>query len=391
MQNSKNKAVLDIRHAQNALQSAQHPLRIIIAGGGTGGHLFPGIAIAESFIAKDPDNKILFVGTDRPFEISVLTKTGFNHKKITAEGFKGRRIWNKAKSILKIPKGVVEAIRIHKSFKSDLVVGMGGYSSGPLVLGAWFCGVKTVLHEQNMMAGMTNRILARFADQIYVSFEKTENMFDPKKVRVTGNPIRREILADIGETEDSNIKSAIQKHCFTILIIGGSQGAHKINMAIIDSLKHLKEKQNYLFNHQTGALDEKIVMDAYARFGIACTVRAFFNDMDRQYRQADLIICRSGATTVAEVAVRGKGAIFVPYPFATDDHQSLNAKALKEADAAEIIMENDLSGEILAGRIEYYNSNTDMLEQMAAKAKAHGKPEAAKHVVEECYELLGMA
>jgi UDP-N-acetylglucosamine:LPS N-acetylglucosamine transferase len=155
------------------LQKATKTLRVVIAGGGTGGHLFPGIAIAQEFLAKNAENNVLFVGTGKPFEISILSDTGFAHKCITAEGFKGRGVWNQLVSISKVPKGIIESILILKGFKPNIVIGVGGYSAGPLVMGAWLLGIKIVLHEQNILPGITNRILSRFADRIYVSFAET--------------------------------------------------------------------------------------------------------------------------------------------------------------------------------------------------------------------------
>ncbi|MBW2644298.1 MAG: glycosyltransferase, partial [Deltaproteobacteria bacterium] len=177
-----------------SLRQSSDPLRIVIAGGGTGGHLFPGIAMAQEFMAGNPNNRLLFVGTGKPFETTALSKAGFAHKRITSEGIKGRGLWNQTKSILKIPKGIFESVMILRQFRPDLVIGVGGYSAGPLVAGAWLLGIKIVLHEQNILPGITNRILSRLADRIYVSFDDTQTGLNPKKVLYTGNPVRKEIL-----------------------------------------------------------------------------------------------------------------------------------------------------------------------------------------------------
>ncbi len=355
-------------------------LRILIAGGGTGGHLFPGIAIAEAFLEKDPKNRVLFVSAGNPFELSVLSKKGFEHRSITVEGIKGRGLLNQAISILKIPKGIFESLLILKEFKPDLVVGIGSYSAGPVAVGAWLLGIKIVLHEQNILPGITNRILSCIAERIYVSFKSTKAMFNPKKVCVAGNPVRREILQYAKERSE-NLP-------FTVLIIGGSQGAHSINMAIMDALKHIKEKDKFFFVHQTGSVDEKRVKNRYLSHGFSCTVKAFFNDMAEQYQKCNLVICRAGATTLAEVTAVGKGVIFVPYPFAADNHQVLNARTLTNAGAAEMILQKDLSGRALAKRIEYYSSNPDALYLMASRAKNLGRPDAAKAIVDDCYRIL---
>lgn len=366
-------------HQNDSIRS----LRVVITGGGTGGHLFPGIAIAEAFIEKNPENKILFVNTGKPFEVSVITKAGFDLKKITAEGIKGKGIWQKVRATFKIPTGIIEAICIIRNFKPDLVLGIGSYSSGPMIMAAWFLGLKIILHEQNIMPGITTRLLGHLANRIFVSFKNTSTKLNVKKVKVTGNPVRKDILECADETDTQKNK------LFTILVLGGSQGAHSINMAIIDTMKYLKDKEKYFFIHQTGTFDDTMVKDAYMCNSISCVVSSFFNDMAKQYKKADLIICRAGATTIAEVSAIGKFVIFVPYPFATDNHQALNAQAFVEAGASEMILDNELNGNDLAGKFDYYNSHPEVIERMASKSKSLGRPDAAKIIVDDCYAMLG--
>jgi len=353
-------------------------MKIIIAGGGTGGHLFPGIALAEAFTARDSENKVLFVGSGRPFEKSVLSKTAFSYKSIPSEGLKGRGIKNQIKAISKLPYGIIASLGILRRFKADIVISVGGYSAGPVAAAAWLMGIKIVLQEQNILMGITHRILSRFADRIYVSFADTAAQSDPKKVRFTGNPVRRE-FRNSGAVRTSDKP-------FTVLIIGGSQGAAAINTAVTDAVICLKEKDNIFFIHQTGEQDEAQVKDRYLKNGIACTVRAFFHDMAQQYRKADLVICRAGATTVAEVTALGKSVIFIPYPYAADNHQVLNALSLTRAGAAEMILQENLSGRILAERIGYYASNRDALEKMSVAAKSLGRSDAADVIVADCYQ-----
>ena len=359
-------------------------MRIVIAGGGTGGHLFPGIAIAQEFMERNPETQVLFVGTGKPFERSVLAERGFPHKRISSEGIKGRGRWQQGLAIFKIPKGMLESIRVLWRFKPDLVVGVGGYSAGPLAAAAWLLRMNIVLQEQNVMPGITNRMLAPLADRIYVSFQKTAEYFKKDKVRVTGNPIRREILQC---AKSAGIKETGQKP-FTVLIVGGSQGAHSINLAVMEALERLKEKDRFYFVHPTGEKDEAAVRAGYRRNGIACMVKTFFHDMATQFQKADLIICRAGATTVAEITAMGRAAIFIPFPFAADNHQVLNAQDIETAGAAEMILEKDLTGSHLAERIEYYATHRENLVQMAAAAKAYGRPDAAKHIVDDCYRLM---
>ncbi len=370
-------------------------MRIIIAGGGTGGHLFPGIAIADAFMQRDKKNEVLFVGTGKPFEMSILSKTCFMYQSITAEGIKGRGLWNQIVSIVKIPKGVVESVKILKNFKPDLVLGVGGYSAGPVGLGAWLLGIKIVIHEQNILPGITNRILSHFAHRIYFSFNNTKikafrccGAISQNKIHITGNPVRKEIL-ECARNQKIYLGPAKP---FTVLILGGSQGAHSINMAVIEALKHIKEhikeKDKFFFLHQTGAADKEKIKNAYMAHGISCTVKAFFDDMAQQYSKADLIICRAGATTVAEVSAIGKGVLFVPYPFAADNHQFLNALSLKNAGAAEMILQKDLSGKALAKRIRHYASRPNELGAMASRIKELGRLDAAEAIVDDCYRVV---
>ena len=362
--------------------SEKKALRVIIAGGGTGGHLFPGLAIAQEFMTRNNSNRVVFVSTGNPLERSVLSKTDFELETIKAEGIKGRGLWNQIKSALKIPGGIMESLRILKNHKPHLVFGLGSYSAGPVVIGAWLRGNKIALHEQNILPGITNRILARFADRIFVSFTDTETRFGPQKTRLTGNPVRKELLnhQPVDQTPDSK--------SFCVLIIGGSQGAHSINMAVMEALNHLTNKESLYFIHQTGTADEQMVKDAYRRLEIPAKVQSFFRQMAPLYKQADLIICRAGATTVAEVTALGKAVIFIPFPFAADDHQALNANTMARQGAAEIILEKDLNPRDLGQKIEYYASHPEALKAMSSKAAQLGHPDAAKRIVDDCYELV---
>ena len=368
-------------------QPSDRPLRIVIAGGGTGGHLFPGIAVAQEFEARNAASRIIFVSTGNPLERSVLSKTGYTLQTITAAGIKGRGLWNQVKSVAKIPKGILEANRILKNFSPDLTVGLGSYSAGPVVFAAWLRRIPIVVHEQNILPGITNRILSRFVNRIYISFDNTRSHLDPRKVHWTGNPVRQEILDSADRFKDTRNDESGGRP-FTVLIIGGSQGAHRINMAVIEALNHLRHLEQLHFVHQTGQADEQPVREAYRRSKMGGTVQAFFDNMAEQYGRADLIICRAGATTVAEVTTLGKAVIFIPFPFAADNHQVLNAGSLSDEGAAEMLIEKDLSGKILSEKIKYYAAHPAELEDMSARAKQFGKPEAAKNIVDDCYRLL---
>ena len=383
--NLKSRSRRDPPQAKRSSNGAPRALRVVMAGGGTGGHLFPGLAIAQEFMTRNERNTVLFISTGNPLERSVLNETDFRLETIPAEGIKGRGLWNQAKSALKIPRGIVESFRILKGYQPDLTVGLGSYSAGPVVVSAWLMRTKIVLHEQNILPGITNRILARFADRIYVSFDDTTKRFDPQKIRLTGNPVRKELL---NHHHANGNDAAVDPTSFCVLIIGGSQGAHRINMAVVEALGYLAQKEKLYFIHQTGAADEQTVKAAYQRLGIAARVQSFFRHMAPLYKQADLIICRAGATTVAEVTALGKAVVFIPFPFAADNHQALNADTLARDGAAEMILEKDLNAGDLAQKIEYYVSHPEALEAMAAKAGQLGHPDAAQAIVDDCYKII---
>ena len=373
--------------ASSIENSKNRALRIVMAGGGTGGHLFPGIAIAREFMARNSATRIIFVSTGNRLEKAVLSKAGFDLRSIQVAGIKGRGIWNQIISVLKIPGATLAAMGLLKKFSPDLTVGLGSYSAGPVVIGAWLMRIPIAIHEQNVLPGITNRILARFADRIYISFENTKSRLDPQKAHWTGNPVRQELLESVGRPKDGTAQDNRQSR-FTILIIGGSQGAHRINMAMIEALEHLQNAERLHFVHQTGQADEAAVSNAYRENKVSAEAQSFFDDMAAQYRQADLIICRAGATTVAEITALGKAAIFIPFPYAADNHQMLNAADLAKDGAAEIIVEKELNSKLLSQKIEHYRDHPQALEDMATRARRYGKPEAAKNIVDDCYRLL---
>ncbi|MFO8083061.1 MAG: undecaprenyldiphospho-muramoylpentapeptide beta-N-acetylglucosaminyltransferase [Desulfobacterales bacterium] len=358
-----------------------NPLNIVFAAGGTGGHLFPAIALAQEFLFRNSETRILFLGTGRPLEASVLSEHGFNFEKISAGGIKGRSLFRQVGAIVLLLRGIWQSEQILKSFKPHLVIGMGSYSSVPVVLAAWRRRIPVVLCEQNILPGIANRYLARLADRINVSFEHTLAKLPEKKVRFTGNPVRKEVLQSLHYQKG-------EKEPFTILILGGSQGAHAINMAVISALGAFKGNADFFFIHQTGETDESQVKSAYGENQIPCRVRAFFKDMVQVYQKADLVICRAGATTVAEISALGKPAVFIPFPYAADDHQVLNARVLCDAGASEMISEKDLTGEFLAEKIFGLAKNRLKLKKMARKAALMGRPDAAVYIVDDCYRLI---
>ncbi len=361
--------------------------RIIIAGGATGGHLFPGIAIAEQLREERPGCQLMFVSTGTAIERRVLPKTGFGFKWIATEGIKGRGVMAKARAVIKLAVGMCVAAGIIRRFKPEIIVGMGSYSSAPVVISGWLMGVRIVLHEQNALPGITNRLLSRLADRVFISFQKSAGRFPEGKVRLSGNPVRQDILRAMTKEKTGKPDDNVE---FTVFVIGGSQGASRINQAVTESLDYLN-KENMFFIHQTGAAEEAEVRQAYNRKGVACLVRAFFDDMAACYRKADFLVCRSGATTVAEVVCLGKPGILVPFPYAADDHQTENARALVDAGGAEMMPERELTGQGIAEKILYYSSHRGVLAEMGRRLRALGRPEAGRIIAEECLALMAKA
>jgi UDP-N-acetylglucosamine--N-acetylmuramyl-(pentapeptide) pyrophosphoryl-undecaprenol N-acetylglucosamine transferase len=355
-------------------------MRVLIAAGGTGGHFFPAVALAEAFMVRDPKGSILFAGTDHPLEVLAFSQRGFDHVSIPAEGLKGQSICGQCQTLVRLPMSIWQAMKTIRRFKPDIVIGFGGYASGAVALAGKFMGKKMVIHEQNRLPGLTNRILGRFADRIFISFPDDLAVFKRSKTVFTGNPVRREVLG----TESGQRKSK----GFTVLVVGGSQGAHAINCAVVDALDHLKKASQRTFIHQTGPKDAPWVAMAYEQRGIRAMVEPFIDDMARAYHSADLVVCRAGASTVAELAALGKPAIFVPFPFAANSHQELNARYVADRGGAEVILEKDLDGASLARRIDHYASNPKALQGMSARASALGCPHAAGVLADECQRLV---
>jgi UDP-N-acetylglucosamine--N-acetylmuramyl-(pentapeptide) pyrophosphoryl-undecaprenol N-acetylglucosamine transferase len=358
-------------------------LRVVVAGGGTGGHLFPGLAVASEFSRRNACSRILFVGAGRPFECEAVRRAGYPHRSVAVEGIKGRAGVDKLRAALKIPGALRHSAAILADLGADLVMGVGGYAAGPVALAAWLKGIPVVLCEQNVVFGITNRLLLPMAQRVYVSFEQTAAGFDPRKMRCTGNPVRRQIL------DAAAAGPAARPQRLTVMVVGGSQGAHAINLAVKEALPHLRCPAKVRFIHQTGRADREMVAAAYRQAGIAAEVKDFFHEMASRYARADVIVCRAGATTVAELTALGKAALLVPYPHAADNHQERNARVLLEQGAARMILERDLSGAILARLLDSWIAAPGRLGEMASGSRRLGRPEAANRIVDDCYQLLG--
>jgi UDP-N-acetylglucosamine--N-acetylmuramyl-(pentapeptide) pyrophosphoryl-undecaprenol N-acetylglucosamine transferase len=351
-------------------------MRLIIAGGGTGGHLFPGIAVAEEFLAQGPENEVLFVGTSRGIEARMLPKLGYPLALISASGMKGQGTAGKFMSAGRMLYGYAQSRKILKEFRPDLVLGVGGYASAPLVLAARGMGIRRFIHEQNAAPGLANKLLGRFVDGIFISMPESASFFPKEITLMTGNPIRREILWGFQE----RVRSV--GDTFSVLVFGGSAGAHRINTALIEALPHLESVKSRLrITHQTGEKDVERVREGYRALGFQAQVSSFIDNMSAAYGAADLVICRAGATTIAEVTACGKGCIFIPFPFAADDHQRKNAESLLKRDAGFMILEEDLDGEVLAREMLSLMEHPERLAQMEKNARRLAQLDAAQAIV----------
>jgi len=362
-------------------------VRVVIAGGGTGGHLYPGIAVARELLARRADAEISFAGTSKGIEARVVPREGFPLDVIRSGGLKGKSIVDRARGASLLPASLLDAWRVLSRRRPDLVIGVGGYSSGPVVLTASLRGIPTMLLEQNAVPGLTNRLLARVVDAAAVTFDATTSYFGSKAF-VSGHPIRPEFLAAVGSSQESAHDE--QNSGTRILVFGGSQGAHAINVAMVEAAPRLAAGGSPLrLVHQTGARDVEMVRTAYREAGLQAGVEPFLYDMGRQLGQADVIVCRAGATTLAEITAAGKAAILIPLPTATDDHQRRNAEALAAAGAAELLLQPEATGAVLADRVLALIGDRARRTQMARAARSLARPDAARVIVDRVLELVG--
>jgi UDP-N-acetylglucosamine--N-acetylmuramyl-(pentapeptide) pyrophosphoryl-undecaprenol N-acetylglucosamine transferase len=361
-------------------------LSVIIAGGGTGGHLYPGIAVARALLARRPDARVSFAGTARGIEARVIPREGLPLDLIRSAGVKGKSAADRLRGAALVPVSLIDAWRIVSARRPSLVLGVGGYSSGPVVLVAALRGVPTMVLEQNAVPGLANRLAAPFVRAAAVTFESTKAFFGAKAF-VSGNPVRSEFLSAAGPVRES--ASDDQTSVVRILVFGGSQGAHAINMAMVEAAPRLAADPHLRVTHQTGERDLEMVRTAYRTAGFSADVEPFLFDMGRRLGQADLVVCRAGATTLAEITAAGKAAILIPLPTATDDHQRKNAEALAAAGAAETMLQREVTGSSLADRILALARDPERRRRIAAAARSLARPDAADMIVDRMLALAG--
>ncbi len=361
-------------------------MTIVIAAGGTGGHLYPAIALAREFVRRDPSVRILFVGTARGIESRVLAHEGLELALITAKPVMGKGLLDVLRGVLSVPIGIWQSLKILQQCQANLVIGVGGYTSPTMLVAAAFKRIARVILEPNAYPGLANKAVAPFAQRIFLAFESAGTSFDKQKVRVVGTPIRQEFLVQSGAETDSTEHKG--QH---LLIFGGSQGAKAINSTVLEGLVLLSERLPELtFTHQTGEVDFERVSAAYRTLGIQAQVVPFLYDMPAVLRTADLVVARAGAMTIAELTACGKAAVLIPLPTAIYDHQMKNARAMEAAGGAIVLPQADLSGMKLVEMIVAILSNPTRLSAMQSKSLEMRRIDAGEVIVNECYALMGV-
>ena len=360
--------------------------RVIIAGGKTGGHLFPGIAVAQGLMEKDPATQILFVGTRAPFETETLARYGFSHKSIVSKPIKGKNFIAKAWSAALVGVSLIQALAIIVTFRANFILGVGGFSSFALVLAGRLLFRQTAIHEQNAIPGMTNRMLAKIARTRFITFAKTKGMPEGDSTFLVGNPVRRPQTSD--QSPNSNqapninqvtgtsesILNQVKEDDFLILVTGGSQGAASINKAFTEAMGMAVDTDHLFVVHQTGKSAEAKIQQFYAQSGIRHNAAAFFYEMPAIQDRADLVISRSGAGTVTELCIKAKPCILIPFPHAADDHQTANARHLADQGAAVLIHDRELTAEGLYQTIQQLRNDPDKCLAMAKALKQLALP-----------------
>ncbi len=356
-------------------------LKVIITGGGTGGHLFPGIAVAQEIKRRCPEAFILFAGTGRMMDQQALRKHDFQTCVMHCSALKGGSLVRQIKTLAKLPFSLLEALKLIWSYKPDLVLGVGGYVTGPVILAARLLGVPAAIHEQNSVPGLANRMLGWVTQRIFLSIPGSEQYFKPVKCVLSGNPVRHDIL---------NVTKGAGDIEPILLVLGGSQGAHRINTIVPEAVALVKDRLPVGFKviHQSGLADEESVRLAYKDIGVDALVAAFFSEMAAVYQQAVLVVSRAGATTLAELSVLRQAAILIPFPYAADNHQQKNGDYLVREGAAIMLLEQKLTPEILGDEIAAIMADDELRATMGRNAGNLAKPQAAGTIVDECKKMM---
>ena len=366
------------------------PTRVIIAAGGTGGHLYPGIAIAEEWMRAHPDSQVLFVGTSRGPEVEAVPRAGFALRTIAARGFPRRPGIGVLTAAAAFLTSLVQAFRLIVDVKPHVVVGTGAYVSAPVVLCARLFAIPTIVQEQNSVPGQTNRWLNLIADEVHISFVESRGYFRRKNnLKVSGNPIRRSLLHQ--DRQGACEAMGLDPEKRTLFVFGGSRGAQSINRAVAGALDRLRHLSLLQVIWQTGKEDFESIRDRFRGFPVPVRVHAYLDSIEKAYAAADLCVCRAGAMTIAELTACGVPAILIPYPHATHDHQTHNARGLVDRDAAEMIADKDLDPEVLARKIETLLRDDARLRRLGRNARAFARVDAAQRIARSMEQLVNAA
>jgi UDP-N-acetylglucosamine--N-acetylmuramyl-(pentapeptide) pyrophosphoryl-undecaprenol N-acetylglucosamine transferase len=361
-------------------------VKLAIAGGGTGGHLFPGIAVAESLLRLDSTAEVLFIGTERGIETRAVPRAGFRLELIRVGALKRVSGVERVKTIASIPTSILHARRILRTFGASAVLGVGGYASGPALVAARIMGLPTAICEQNSVPGMTNRILGRLVDDIFGTFESARPHFPVARYSVVGNPVRVAFVDAVGSGAGTSPEPG------RVFVFGGSQGARPLNQAVPDAIAMLRAQgASVEVHHQTGTADLDDVRQAYRAHGVSAQVDAFVDDMVGAYRRADVVVCRAGATSCAELTALGVPAVLVPFPQAADDHQTKNAAELASRGAAILLPQRDLTPARLASELNAVMADRDRRAQMAAASLALGRLDAGAVIAQAACDGFNFA
>lgn len=356
-------------------------MKVIIAGGGTGGHLFPALALGEEMVRERPDTQVLYVGTSTGFEAKWLPKSGYRYELFQVHGLLGGRgAIARVRSLIELMRAIGLARATLKRFGAELVVSAGGYASAPMGVAAILARVPLVLMEQNTTPGFSNRMLRRFADCICVGFEDAVRHFNRAKVVVTGNPVRYIPVPDRNRESDSPLQ---------ILVLGGSTGAHRLNIGIAKAFKIWGNNViNFAVTHQAGEADVELVRAQYADLPLRAEVVPFIDDVAAALGRSDLVVARAGAMTVTDIALAGCPAVFVPYPFHRDRQQEHNARVLERVGAAVIVLDDDNLAENLARELKRLTADRKLLAEMGRKSRQAAHPDAARRIAQLCFDLV---
>lgn len=352
-------------------------MKLFISAGGTGGHIFPGIAVAETFTAQNQGNKVVFIGTTYGLESKIIPQYGFRLLFVEARQFLGRNAFYKIATLFHILKGIYTCMGMIKRERPDAILGMGGFTSVPVIFASAILGTPVFIHEQNVEPGMANKVLSKYARATFVSFEQSSQFLKSKNVYYTGNPLRKAVKT-LRETRSNGT--------FAVFIFGGSRGAKSINESILTLLPYMESYKNAVIYHQTGAQDFNRIKEAYEKTKVQHEVFPFTDNMAHYYNQSDLVISRAGASTIFELAYFSKAAIFIPYPFSAGQHQWKNASLVESIGGGYVIGNEEASGERLHGVLKHLVNEPDLLRKMGENISRLYVDDAEERIIGHIYE-----